>query len=108
VVLDRGISERGRFPAIDILRSVSRTMPGCNSEAETELIGRARSLIATYEDMAELIRLGAYSAGTDAKVDEAIHYHDRLEEFLHQTKAEHTKIDDGFDRLSAILGSDAR
>ncbi len=108
VVLDRGISERGRFPAIDILRSVSRTMPGCNSEAETELIGRARSLIATYEDMAELIRLGAYSAGTDAKVDEAIHYHDRLEEFLHQTKSEHTKIDDGFDRLSAILESDAR
>ncbi len=107
VVLDRAIAERGRFPAIDILRSVSRTMPDCNSEAETELIGRARSLIATYEDMAELIRLGAYSAGTDAKVDEAIRYHDRLEEFLHQSESEHTKIDEGFDRLSAILESDA-
>ena len=60
------------------------------------MIGRARSLIATYEDMAELIRLGAYSAGTDAKVDQAIHYHDRLEEFLNQPKSEHTKIGEGF------------
>jgi flagellum-specific ATP synthase len=107
VVLDRAIAERGRFPAIDILRSISRTMPGCNMEPETELIGRARSLIATYEDMAELIRLGAYSAGSDPKVDEAIHYHDRLDEFLHQAKAEHTAIGDGFELLSAILEAEA-
>ncbi len=107
IVLDRGIAERGRFPAIDILRSVSRTMPDCNSEAETELIGRARSLIATYEDMAELIRLGAYSAGTDPKVDQAIEYHDRLEEYLHQPESEHAEIDDGFARLSAIVGTEA-
>ncbi len=107
VVLDRSIAERGRFPAIDILRSISRTMPSCNTETETEMIGRARSLIATYEDMAELIRLGAYSAGTDAKVDQAIHYHDRLEEFLHQPKSEHTRIGDGFDRLSVILETEA-
>ena len=108
VVLDRSIAERGRFPAIDILRSISRTMPACNAETESALIGRARSLIATYEDMAELIRLGAYSAGTDAKVDQAIHYHDRLEEFLNQPKSEHTKIGEGFDRLSAILGVEAQ
>ena len=42
-----------------ILRSISRTMPGCNSPAENELVGRARALIARYDDMAEMIRLGA-------------------------------------------------
>jgi flagellum-specific ATP synthase len=105
VVLDRSIAERGRFPAIDILRSISRTMPACNDDGETELIGRARSLIATYEDMAELIRLGAYAAGSDSKVDQAIHYHDRIEEFLRQTKTEHTGIGDGFERLASILAA---
>ena len=105
-MLDRAIAERGRFPAIDILRSVSRTMPDCNSDAESELIGRARSLIATYEDMADLIRLGAYSAGSDPKVDQAIHYHELLEEFLQQPMSEHAKFGDGFERLLSILGSE--
>jgi len=106
IVLDRGIAERGRFPAIDILRSVSRTMPDCNAEAESELIGRARALIAIYEDMADLIRLGAYSAGSDPKVDQAIHYHDLLEEFLQQPMSEYAEFGEGFERLLGILGSE--
>ena len=71
---DRQIAERNRFPAINVLRSVSRTMPGCNT-ARAERRGcivRARILLATYDDMAELIRLGAYRKGSDAAVDEAI------------------------------------
>src|ERR1700744_1444067 len=52
VVLDRAIAERDRYPSINILRSVSRTMPGCNSKEENDLIGHARRLMATYDDMA--------------------------------------------------------
>src|SRR6185312_10616412 len=63
IVLDRAIAERGRFPAINVLRSISRTMPDCNTAAENAVIAAARAHLATYEDMAELIRLGAYKPG---------------------------------------------
>ena len=75
VVLDRAIAERGRYPAINVLRSVSRTMPDCNTGEQNALVNRARQLMATYEDMAELILLGAYRGRSDPQVDEAIHYH---------------------------------
>ncbi|TCS63475.1 flagellar protein export ATPase FliI [Varunaivibrio sulfuroxidans] len=103
VVLDRAIAERGRYPAINILRSVSRTMPDCNSEEENVLVARARRLMSTYEDMAELIRLGAYRRGTDTAVDEAIFYHDPLEEFLSQRKDDQTDLLSGYQRLAEIL-----
>src|ERR1700736_3739603 len=59
IVLERAIAERGRYPAINVLRSISRTMPACNNDEESGLVEVARSYLATYEDMAELIRLGA-------------------------------------------------
>ena len=58
IVLERAIAERGRFPAINVLKSVSRAMPGCNSEVEQSLVLRARAPLTLYEDMAELMRAG--------------------------------------------------
>ena len=107
VVLDRAIAERGRYPAINILKSISRTMPGCNSPAENAIVTRARRLIAQYEDMAELIRLGAYRQGSDARIDEAIHYQPALDEFLGQAKDAGTSLEDGYAALADILGMDA-
>jgi flagellum-specific ATP synthase len=86
-----------------VLRSLSRTMPDCNAADEAALIARARGLLATYEDMAEMVRLGAYRAGSDPKVDEAIHYQPGLEAFLTQAKTERTNLENGFAQLSAIL-----
>lgn len=106
IVLDRAIAERGRFPAINILRSVSRTMPNCNDEAGNHFVGRARTLIATYENMAEMIRLGAYRAGSDPDVDEAIRYHALLESFLGQDKDERCPLASGYEHLERILGSE--
>ncbi len=103
IVLDRAIAERGRYPAINILRSVSRTMPDCNTPEENEVINRARQLLATYEDMAELIRLGAYRRGSDAGVDEAIHYYPGIEGFLTQTVNEHSPLATCYDQLRSIL-----
>jgi flagellum-specific ATP synthase len=103
IVMDRAIADRGRYPAIDILKSVSRSMPECLDGNQQRIVKRARTLISTYEDMAELIRLGAYRKGSDPKVDEAIQYYDQIEEFLTQQKHEQTSIDDGFDRLAGIL-----
>ncbi|KAF0119317.1 MAG: flagellum-specific ATP synthase [Rhodospirillaceae bacterium] len=103
IVLDRSIGERGRYPAVNILRSVSRTMPGCNSEAENLVVGTARKLLSTYEDMAELIRLGAYRPGTNPDVDVAIHYYSALEGFLSQRKTEKTDLASGYKMLAEIL-----
>tara|TARA_R110002110_G_scaffold3420_4_gene17329 strand:+ start:100 stop:1425 length:1326 start_codon:yes stop_codon:yes gene_type:complete len=105
IVLDREIAERGRYPAVNVLRSVSRTMPACNTEAETAIVSRARRLMATYDDMAELIRLGAYRKGSDPGIDEAIHYHEPLEQFMTQQKGEATDLATGYQRLAEILGA---
>ncbi len=104
IVLDRAIADRGRYPAINILRSVSRTMPACNNPEENALVSRARRLMATYDDMAELIRLGAYRRGTDPAVDEAQHFNPMLDEFLTQAKTDATGLKDCYARLAAILG----
>ena len=104
IVLDRAIAERGRFPAINLLRSVSRSMPGCNTPEHTALVRRARRLIATYEDMAELIRLGAYRRGADPQVEEAIRYYPALEAFLSQSKAELTTLEESLAALREIVG----
>jgi len=104
IVLDRAIADRGRYPAVNVLKSVSRTMPGCNTEDENALVRRARRLLATYEDMAELIRLGAYRRGTDPAVDEAIHYYPEIEGFLSQLKTEATDLPGCYAQLAAILG----
>ena len=63
LVLDRRIGERGRWPAIDILRSVSRALPRCHSEEENIQLTEARRLLGSYDNMAEMIRLGAVSSG---------------------------------------------
>lgn len=103
IVLERAIAERGRFPAINLLKSVSRTLPGCHSAEENALIQRARNLLATYENMAEMIRLGVYKVGSDPKIDEAIHYYEPLEKFIAQAIEESRSIEDSFEELRAIL-----
>ena len=104
IMLDRNIAERGRFPAINILRSISRTMPDCNSSDESEMIQKARSYLSTYNDMEELIRLGAYRSGSNPKVDEAIQYYEQLDPFISQSKDAKITFEDGLESLAMILG----
>ena len=103
IVMQRSIAERGRFPAINILKSVSRTMPRSANPDYLPVIMRGRQVMATYADMEELIRLGAYRAGSSPEVDEAIRLHDPLEAFLRQAKDEKSSLDDGYRRLAHIL-----
>lgn len=104
IVMERRIGERGRYPAINILRSVSRTMPGCNTPEQNAIVGKARRLMSAYSDMEEMIRLGAYRKGSDPQVDEAIHFNPALETFLRQGKDERSLLAQGYAELSAILG----
>ena len=104
IVLERNIAERGRFPAINILKSVSRAMPGCNTAQEQRIVAQARAPMATYDDMAELIRLGAYKAGTNAEVDNAIRLNPQLEAFLIQKKDECATFAESYSALETIMG----
>ena len=103
IVLDRAIAERNRYPAVNILRSVSRTMPDCNTDEENAIVYKARKYISSYEDMAELIRLGAYKKGSNQEVDESIFYYPKIEEFLAQKKTERTSLAECYKQLDAIL-----
>src|ERR1700754_4658189 len=104
IVMERAIAERGRYPAINVLKSVSRTMPKAADPTYLPVITRARQVMATYADMEELIRLGAYRAGSSAEVDEAIRLHEPLEAFLRQAKDENAPLPEGYAQLEQILG----
>lgn len=103
LVMERAIAERGRFPAVNVLRSISRTMPRATPEQWRGLIREARGVMATYADMEELIRLGAYRAGASAEVDRAIRLMPRLDSFLGQGKEESTSMGEGYLRLAEIM-----
>src|SRR5437868_11604012 len=103
IVMERAIAERGRYPAINVLKSVSRTMPRAADPEYLPAVNRARQIMATYSDMEELIRLGAYRTGSSPEVDEAIALHRPLEEFLAQAKDEATGLPEGYAWLQKIL-----
>lgn len=106
IVMERAIADRGRYPAINILKSVSRSLPRAYTDEQNAIARRAKMVISSYENMAELIRLGAYRKGSDVNVDEAIMLYPDIEEFLTQLKEDNSTIDEGFERLAEILGMD--
>ncbi len=103
VVLDRKIAEHGRYPAVDILRSLSRAVPGCNSAEENALTRRARAVLALHAEMADLVRLGAYRAGSDPAVDEAVRIAPRIEAMLHQNRETNIGLSESFQQLQATF-----
>lgn len=82
VIMDRAIAERGRFPAIDVLRSVSRSLPGAASPEENMRIAEARRLLGAYDRAEMMIRAGLYETGTDPLVDRAIRLWPELDGFV--------------------------
>lgn len=105
VVLDRQIAERGRFPAIDLLRSVSRALPGCASEAENTLISAARQRLGTYDRSEMMIQAGLYAKGSDPALDTAIESFPALDAFLSQDERE--DVGASFRALAGCLMTDA-
>jgi flagellum-specific ATP synthase len=105
IVMERAIAERGRYPAINVLKSVSRTMPKSANPDYLPVLTRARQVMATYADMEELIRLGAYRPGSSKEVDEAIRLHGPLEDFLRQAKEEATGLLAGYQQLERIVAT---
>ncbi len=88
IVLSRKLAHANHFPAIDVLHSVSRVMPRVTSDRHRQAAGRARSLLAAYNDAEALIRIGAYQQGSDPTTDAAIRANDPLNQFLQQDAAQ--------------------
>lgn len=105
IVLERRLAQEGLFPAVNVLKSVSRTMPGCNTDHENELVKKARKYISTYTNMEELIKIGAYKSGSNPEVDEAIFYYKLLFEFLKQAPNEQSTLELGYTQLEEILNT---
>ncbi len=105
IVLDRAIAEGGRFPAVDVLRSLSRSAPAAYEPEERPVVERARRLIRAYADTAELIQLGAYRPGSDPVIDAAIAARPALEAVLGQSIGERSALADDFARLAAAVGA---
>jgi flagellum-specific ATP synthase len=104
IVLDRRIAETGRFPALDVLRSLSRSAPAAYRPAERPLVERARRLLRAHAETDELIQLGAYRRGSDPLIDAAIVAQPALEAVLAQAIEEPSRLADDFERLAAALG----
>ncbi|HEY0647502.1 flagellar protein export ATPase FliI [Phenylobacterium sp.] len=107
IVMERAIAERGRFPAINVLKSISRTMPGCQGMEEREVVRQAREALSAYSNMEELIRIGAYRAGADPLIDRAIELNPAVERFLSQNPNDVTSLEDSFQGLADILNGAA-
>ncbi len=103
VVLDRKIAERGRFPAIDLLRSVSRSLPEAASVEENALIGEARRLLGAWDRAELMIQAGLYSKGSDPVIDTAMQVWPALDSFLSED-APADGVAGSFRRLATVLG----
>lgn len=102
VVMDRKIAERGRYPAIDLLRSVSRSLPDAATEEENRLIADARHVLGTWDRAELMIQAGLYSKGSDPMIDRAIKIWPALDGFLAED-APLEGISGSFARLAQVL-----
>ena len=100
-VLDRKIAERGRFPAIDVLRSVSRSLPMVLEDGEHDIISDVRALLNTYEKNEMMLTAGLYQAGTDRNIDLANEVFPELEAFF--ARADQPNVAASFDQIRLIL-----
>lgn len=102
VVLQRKIAERGRYPAVDILRSVSRSLPRCASAEENSLLLEGRALLTSWESSELLVKAGLYITGTDPVLDRAIAVWPKLDTFLSEVNVCST-AEENFSRLGKLL-----
>lgn len=103
LVLDRNIAERNRYPAINVQRSISRMLPGCHEPDQLAILSAARSAIARYADIEELVRMGAYKPGSEPSTDKSIEFCRKVEPYLSQTRATQVSSEQAFADLYRML-----
>jgi flagellum-specific ATP synthase len=105
IVLTRALSDAGHYPAIDVEASISRAFTEITQPAQQEQVRRFRQLYSTYQAHRDLISVGAYVAGSDARVDEAIAFYPRLMQFLQQGIQEPVTLPSSLETLEQVVAS---
>ncbi|NMB26157.1 MAG: flagellar protein export ATPase FliI [Firmicutes bacterium] len=103
IVLTRQLADKGHYPAIDILSSVSRVMPEVIPRSHLQAATKIKEAVATFREMEDLINIGAYRTGSNAKVDRSIQLMDSIEGFLRQETDEITALDMAQRQLVELL-----
>lgn len=103
ITLSRQFADAGIYPAVDIETSVSRAMPQITSDDHQQLISRFRQIYSVYQDHRDLIAVGAYQRGSDARVDEAIDRWPAMMEFVRQHQNERVDVQSSIDQLRNLL-----
>lgn len=104
IVLDRKIAQKGHFPAIDVLASVSRVMTEIVSDSHLEAARQLKKHLATYTEAEDLINIGAYKPGTNREIDAAIRYRDVIRDFTAQGTHESSTLQSAIKALTANFG----
>ena len=104
IVLSRTLADAGHYPAIDIEQSISRAMVNLITPGHLEKIRHFKQLYSRYQRSRDLISVGAYAAGSDPLLDQAINFYPSFERFLQQTLTERSGFDDSVGQLAGLFG----
>jgi flagellar biosynthesis/type III secretory pathway ATPase len=103
IVLSRQLGQKGHYPAIDVLQSVSRLASRVGRPEQIQAARRLRECLSLLQSTEDLIRIGAYVSGSNAEVDAGIRVQDDLNSFLRQLPGERSSMDDTVDRMRALV-----
>lgn len=103
IVLDRAIADQNRFPAINVQKSISRSLPDCHTREEQEIMNKAKRALARYSEMAEIVTIGAYREGSDPGLDSAIKFFHLMDPFLDQRRSETMSSANAFESVKRML-----
>ena len=106
IVLSRAIAESGRYPAVDIPSSLSRLASELVGPEHVKLASQVREVFSGYDELKDLIQVGAYRSGTDAQSDRIVELFPRLAEFFKQGRREERSLENTLGGLEALLGSE--
>jgi len=102
-VLDRNLANKGQYPAVNVLKSISRIMNNIVSEDHVKAAERLRELLSTYINSEDLINIGAYKKGSSSEIDEAIMRYPQILNFLKQGTSEKVSIDESIQELLQLV-----
>ncbi|MGE9752123.1 flagellar protein export ATPase FliI [Bacillus inaquosorum] len=106
IVLDRALANKGQFPAVNVLKSISRVMSNISTRQHLEAANKFRELLSTYQNSEDLINIGAYKRGSSREIDEAIQFYPQLIQFLKQGTDESALLEESIAALTSLTGNE--
>ncbi len=103
IVLSRQLASRNHYPPIDVLQSSSRLMNDLVDEEHQRLSAQIKDVLATYQESEDLINIGAYSAGSNKRIDYALKHIDAVNAFLSQGKEERVPLEQAVEEMKSIF-----